>query len=96
MSSIHAFPPAPPSPAGELERALDLVRHHVAAEVNGSVVSLQTLVDAFEREALEDALRRTRGNRARAARLLMTTERIFNYRVRRLAIDWKRFRPVIG
>ena len=95
MSSIHAFTPVPRS-AGELERALDIVRHHVAAVENGGVVSLQTVVDAFEREALEDALRRTRGNRAGAARLLMTTERIFNYRVRRLGIDWKRFRPMIG
>jgi transcriptional regulator with GAF, ATPase, and Fis domain len=95
MSSIHAFPPAA-RPTGELERALDIVRHHVAAVENGSVVSLQSLVDTFEREALEDALRRTRGNRARAARLLMTTERIFNYRVRRLGIDWKRFKPSIG
>jgi transcriptional regulator with GAF, ATPase, and Fis domain len=95
MSSIHAFTPAP-RPAGELERALDIVRHHVTSSDSGSVVSLQTLVDAFEREALEDALKRTRGNRARAARLLMTTERIFNYRVRRLGIDWKRFKPAIG
>jgi transcriptional regulator with GAF, ATPase, and Fis domain len=95
MSSIHAFTPAPRS-AGELERALDIVRHHVASTESGSVVSLQTLVDAFEREALEDALQRTRGNRARAARLLMTTERIFNYRVRRLGIDWKQFKPALG
>jgi transcriptional regulator with GAF, ATPase, and Fis domain len=94
MSSIHAFTPSP-RPAGELERALDIVRHHVASTESGSVVSLQGLVDAFEREALEDALKRTRGNRARAARLLMTTERIFNYRVRRLGIDWKRFKPAV-
>jgi Nif-specific regulatory protein len=50
------------------------------------------LIDAFEREALEDALRRARGNRARAARLLSTTERIFNYRVRKLGIDWRQFK----
>jgi transcriptional regulator with GAF, ATPase, and Fis domain len=92
MPSIHAFS-APPRPDGELERALDLVRHHVSAPENGSVVSLQTLVDTFEREALEDALRRARGNRAMAARLLMTTERIFNYRVRKYGIDWQRFKP---
>ena len=91
MSSIHAFTPVS-RPAGELERALDIVRHHVAATENGSVVSLQTLVDAFERETLEDALRRTRGNRARAARLLQTTERILNYKVRKYAIDYQRFK----
>ena len=32
------------------------------------------------------------GNRAKAARLLSTTERIFNYRVRRYGIDWRRFK----
>jgi transcriptional regulator with GAF, ATPase, and Fis domain len=31
-------------------------------------------------------------NRAKAARLLSTTERIFNYRVRKYGIDWRRFK----
>ena len=33
-----------------------------------------------------------RGNRAKAARLLGATERVFNYRVRKYGIDWRRFR----
>ena len=33
-----------------------------------------------------------RGNRAKAARLLHTTERIVNYKVRKYRIDWRRFR----
>ena len=41
---------------------------------------------------LQDALKTTRGNRAHAARLLDTTERIFNYKVRRYAIDARRFK----
>jgi Nif-specific regulatory protein len=45
-----------------------------------------------EKEALEHALRTARGNRAKAARLLSTTERIFNYRIRKYGIDWKRFK----
>ena len=39
-----------------------------------------------------DALKSARGNRAKAARLLGTTERIFNYRVRKYGIDWRRFK----
>ena len=39
-----------------------------------------------------DALKTTRGNRAKAARLLGTTERIINYKVRKYAIDSERFR----
>lgn len=31
--------------------------------------------------------------RAKAARLLGTTERIVNYRIKNLKIDYKRFRP---
>ncbi|MGH3995145.1 MAG: helix-turn-helix domain-containing protein, partial [Pseudonocardiaceae bacterium] len=38
------------------------------------------------------ALKTTRGNRARAARLLSTTERIINYKIRRYGIDPARFR----
>ena len=43
-------------------------------------------VAAFERDLLQDALKSARGNRARAARLLQTTERIFNYKVRKYGI----------
>jgi Nif-specific regulatory protein len=54
--------------------------------------SLTESVAAFERDLLQDALKTTRGNRAHAARLLDTTERIFNYKVRRYAIDARRFK----
>jgi Nif-specific regulatory protein len=54
--------------------------------------SLTESVAAFERDLLADALKTTRGNRAHAARLLGTTERIFNYKVRRYAIDPRRFK----
>ena len=47
-------------------------------------------MEAFEKDALQDALKSARGNRAKAARLLCTTERIFNYRVRKVRqIDWQ-------
>jgi Nif-specific regulatory protein len=54
--------------------------------------SLEESVAAFERDLLQDALKTTRGNRAQAARLLDTTERIFNYKVRRYSIDPRRFK----
>jgi Nif-specific regulatory protein len=73
--------------------------HHLpptlqTAEASGTVStrSLQEVLEAVERDTLQDALKSARGNRAKAARLLSTTERIFNYRVRKLGIDWRRFR----
>jgi Nif-specific regulatory protein len=56
-------------------------------------VSLGDAMAAYEKDLLQDALKSTRGNRAKAARLLQTTDRIFNYKVRQLGIDWKRFKP---
>ena len=74
--------------------------HHLpptlqTAEASGTVVnvSLEEAMDAYEKDLLQDALKSARGNRAKAARLLRTTDRIFNYKVRRLGIDWKRFKP---
>lgn len=55
-------------------------------------MSLRERLESVEKEALESALRSARGNRAQAARLLSTTERIFNYRVRKYGIDWKQFK----
>jgi len=74
--------------------------HHLppslqTAEGSGTVtrVSLKDAVEGFERDLIQDALKTTRGNRAKAARLLDTTERILNYKVRNLGIDVRRFRP---
>jgi Nif-specific regulatory protein len=74
--------------------------HHLpptlqTAEASGTIVSvsLADAVAAYERDLLQDALKSARGSRARAARLLRTTDRIFNYKVRQLGIDWKRFKP---
>jgi Nif-specific regulatory protein len=53
---------------------------------------LEEAVGAYERDLLTDALKSARGNRARAARLLQTTERILNYKVRKYQIDYRRFR----
>ena len=55
-------------------------------------VSLGDAVAAYERDLIQDALKTTRGNRAKAARLLDTTERILNYKVRGYQIDTRRFK----
>src|SRR3954453_17636281 len=73
--------------------------HHLpptlqTAEASGTAQAgtLRESMDAFEKDALQDALKSARGNRAKAARLIATTERIFNYRVRKYGIDWRRFK----
>jgi Nif-specific regulatory protein len=73
--------------------------HHLpptlqTAEASDTVprVSLAESVEAFEKDLLLDALKTSRGNRARAAKLLGTTERIFNYKVRKYRISAERFR----
>ncbi len=54
--------------------------------------SLASSLAAFEKDLIQDALKMARGNRAKAARLLQTTARIVNYKIRRYRIDWRRFR----
>jgi Nif-specific regulatory protein len=54
--------------------------------------SLKSLVDAYEREVVIDALKQQRGNAAAAARQLKTTQRILNYRIKRLGIAPKNYR----
>ena len=62
--------------------------HHLpptlqTAEVSGTLPrqSLASAMAAYEKDLLLDALKIARGNRAKAARLLQTTERIFAYRL---------------
>ena len=73
--------------------------HHLpptlqTAEVSGTLPrqSLADAMSAFEKDLLLDALKISRGNRAKAARLLQTTERIFGYRMKRHALEADRFR----
>ena len=73
--------------------------HHLpptlqTAEASDTVTrqSLEESVEAFERDLLQDALKTSRGSCARAARMLGTTERIFNYKVKKYGLDVKRFK----
>jgi Nif-specific regulatory protein len=47
----------------------------------------------YEKELIIDALKNAGGNMAEAARLLKTTERVIAYRVKKLQIDPKSYRP---
>ncbi len=49
-------------------------------------------VEAYEKDISMDALKTTRGNCAKAARLLSTTERILAYKVKKFGVDPRRFR----
>jgi len=55
-------------------------------------LSLKDALEAYEKDLIQDALKTSRGNRAKAARLLNTTGRIMNYKVKQLRIDWRRFK----
>jgi Nif-specific regulatory protein len=73
--------------------------HHLpptlqTAEVSGTLPeqSLAQAVAAYEKDLIQDALKSARGNRAKAARLLGTTERIIGYKIRKHRVDPIRFR----
>lgn len=73
--------------------------HHLpptlqTAEVSGTVtdVSLASAVEAFERDMIQDTLKSTRGNIAKAAKTLDSTERILGYKIKKYGIDTIRFR----
>jgi len=53
---------------------------------------LQGALDGLEKDLILDALKTTRGNVAKAARLLDVTERILGLRIRKFGMDPRRFR----
>jgi Nif-specific regulatory protein len=73
--------------------------HHLppslqTAEASGTEPkgSLQAALDGLEREMLLDALKSSRGNKAKAGRMLGITERLMGIRVKKQGIDPRRFR----
>lgn len=73
--------------------------HHLppslqTAEVSGTetTVTLTSAVFAFERDLIQDALKSSAGNVAKAARQLESTERILGYKIKKYGIDTMRFR----
>jgi Nif-specific regulatory protein len=57
-------------------------------------LSLGEALASYEKEIIQDALKTTRGNRAKAARLLNTTERIIGYKITKYDIDASRFKSL--
>jgi len=55
-------------------------------------LSLDKAVASYEKELIQDALKTTRGNRAKAARLLNSTERIIGYKIKNYGIDAMRYK----
>ncbi|HTV01073.1 MAG TPA: sigma 54-interacting transcriptional regulator [Luteitalea sp.] len=80
--------------AGGVIHGHDLPPSLQTAEVSGTLprLSLAAATSALEMDLIQDALKTGRGNLARAARLLDTTERIIAYKVKKLGIDLRRFR----
>ena len=62
------------------------------ASGTGMHVTLEEAVGAYEKDLIQDALKMSRGNRSKAAKLLGSTERIISYKVRKYHIDCRRFR----
>ena len=81
-----------PAPVTELHRVFETLLRTADMSNGGPPITLRDMLESVEKAALQDALVRTRGNRARAARLLGTTERVFNYGVRKYEIDWRKYR----
>ncbi len=74
--------------------------HHLppslqTADATGTPVSgsFEMMLSSYEREILVEALKNTRGNMSKAARLLGTTTRIFSYRADKLGIDPRQYKP---
>jgi Nif-specific regulatory protein len=79
---------------GEVLHAHHLPPTLQTAETSGEAArpSLSEAVALYEKDLIQDAVKTARGNRAKAARLLKTTERIINRKVKKLGVDFRRFR----
>ena len=65
------------------------------AESSGTLAtgSLQQRLDAIEHEMIIEALKRTKGNMAKAAMQLGLTERVMGLRVKKFRIEYRKYRP---
>ena len=83
---------------GQVIYGYDLPPTLQTAEASGTLVrsSLSDAIEQYEKDLILDALKSARGNRAKAARLLGTTERIIGYKVDKYQIDVAWFRSPAG
>jgi Nif-specific regulatory protein len=79
---------------GEVIHSYHLPPTLQTAEASGTIMrtSLGEAVETYEKDLILDALKSTRGNRAQAAKVLQTTERIIGYKVKKYGIKWKQLR----
>lgn len=82
--------PPPPETASTPDQSEVQMAPQPSIEISGQ--PLAEMVSHYEKGLIEEALRVTRGNRAKAAKLLRTTERIVGYRVQQYGIDCRVFR----
>lgn len=54
--------------------------------------NFEDLIEGYEKELIIDHLKMTRGNITRAAQILGTTKRILTYKVKKLSIDYRKYR----
>ena len=66
--------------------------HAAMTAVATAPLSLEAAVDALEARLIRWALEIVRGNRSRAARWLDTSERVLNYKMKKLGIDHMQYR----
>ena len=68
-----------------------LQRSDTSSTVSGDL-SYDELVSNFERELIIDALKKTKGNKSKAADLLKTTQRVIGYKIQNLNIDYGKYK----
>jgi len=61
-------------------------------ETQDETLSFENLVSNFERELIVDALKKTKGNKSKAAKYLKVTERILGYKAELLGISYRVYR----
>jgi Nif-specific regulatory protein len=79
---------------GQVIHGHDLPPTLQTAEASGTTMqsSLSDAIEQYEKDLIIDALKSSRGNRAKAARLLGTTERIIGYKIKKYEIEVGRYR----
>ncbi len=56
--------------------------------------TFESMVSAYEKELIVDALKDARGNQTKAARILGATKRVIQYKIQKLNIDYARLRGI--
>lgn len=64
----------------------------ISGEVKQNFIGLSSVVESQERKMIVSALQETNGNQTKAARLLGTTKRVIQYKIKKLGIDYRSFR----